>query len=222
MSKNMSTGDTPRSIEAMEAHISHLEARLQQLESIEAIKKLQRAYGYYLDYKLWDEITELFANEGAVVEIGTNGVYHGKEHIRTFFHQDMGGGRSGRLPGRLFNHLQLQGIVDVDPAGKTASGRWRAFTLVAETDPSGNPFNGWGEGVYENEYVCEDGAWKIKSLRWLPSFYGRLDEGTIDTAFLRPPLGEPDEPGTFSETTLRERQLPYHYRHPITGEQTTI
>lgn len=218
----MSTGNTSRSLEAMEARIVQLEARLQQLESIEAIKKLQRVYGYYVDYKLWDELTELFANEGAVVEIAKNGVYAGKESILTFYRDLMGGGRSGRLPGQLNNHMQLQGVVDLGPEGKTANGRWREITMIAGSDPAGEPVNMWAEGVYENEYVCEGHIWKIKTLRWLPSFSGRLAEGVFDTTSLLPPMGEPDEPSTFSQSALLERKLPYHYLHPITGENIDL
>lgn len=218
----MSTGNAARSVEAMKARIEHLEARLKQLESIEEIKKLQRAYGYYVDYKLWDEVTELFAGEGAAVEIANSGVFNGKERIRTYYRDLMGGGRSGRLPGQLNNHIQLQGIVDLGPAGKTAKGRWREITMIAASDPNGRPFNIWAEGVYENEYVCEECIWKIKTLRWLPSFSGRLDEGVFDTTSLMPPLGEPDKPSTFSESALLERKLSYHYLHPITGENVDL
>ncbi|WP_067671222.1 nuclear transport factor 2 family protein [Nocardia miyunensis] len=218
----MTTGDGARSHEAMESRIQQLESRLNRLESIETIKKLQRAYGYYLDYKLWDQIAELFVDEGAAVEIANNGVYRGKERILTFYRDILGGGRSGRPAGQLNNHMQLQGVVDPDPSGKTARGRWREITMIAVRDPEGNPFNMWAEGVYENEYVCEDGIWKFGTLRWLPSFSGRLDDGVFDTTTLMPPLGEPDEPSTFGPAAFVERKLPYHYPHPITEENIDL
>lgn len=215
---DLNTSSGARSAEAIGTRIEELAARLQELEGIETIKKLQRAYGYYVDYKLWDEIAELFADNGATVEIANNGVYNGKESIRAYYRDVMGGGRSGRPPGQLNNHIQLQGIVDLDPAGDTARGRWRELTMIAASDPTGKPINIWAEGVYENEYVCEQQIWKIKTLRWLPSFSGQLAEGVFDTTSYRPPMGEPDAPSTFTETTLLARKLPYHYLHPITGE----
>ena len=40
--------------EELEKKIERLEARLQELEDIEEIKKLQRAYGYYLEHRMAD------------------------------------------------------------------------------------------------------------------------------------------------------------------------
>lgn len=80
----------------------------------------------------------------------------------------------------------------------------------------------WPRRSQPNEYVRKECIWKIKTLRWLPSFSGRLDEGVFDTTSLMPPLGEPDEPSTFSEATLLERKLPFHNLRPITGENIDL
>ena len=47
--------------EELEAKVNMLEAKLQRTEDIEAIKKLQRAYSYYLQHWQEDEIMNLFS-----------------------------------------------------------------------------------------------------------------------------------------------------------------
>jgi hypothetical protein len=57
--------------------IAELEQRLGKVEDLLAIRNLQHAYGYYLDKCLYDEVVDLFAEDGEVIFIG--GVYKGKK-----------------------------------------------------------------------------------------------------------------------------------------------
>jgi hypothetical protein len=120
----------PMNNELLTLKIAQLESRVQTLEDTDAIERLQRVYGYYLDKKLWDEIVPLFTDD-ATVEIGGRGVYIGRTSVGHLFKDVMGGGKEGMEYGTLHNPLQLQGVVDVDPGGLTAKGRWRAFMQVA-------------------------------------------------------------------------------------------
>ena len=75
--------------------------------------------------------------------------------------------RSGKefpQDGKLYDQMQLQGIVDVASDGKTAKGRWHMFAQEAEH----GKYARWGLGVYENDYVKQDGVWKIAKS---PSLY---------------------------------------------------
>ena len=144
------------SIEALTARIMELEAKVQMLEDARQIERLQRVYGYYLDKKLWDEIIPLFT-ENAQVEIGGRGIYVGRTSVGHLFKDVMGGGKEGLEYGALHNHMQLQGIVDVDPGGKTAKGRWRAFMQVAALKRSAL----WAEGPYEIEYAKVNGKCQV-------------------------------------------------------------
>jgi len=73
------------------------------------------------DKKLWDEIIPLFTQD-ARVEIGGRGVYVGRTSVGHLFKDVMGGGKEGLEYGPLHNHMQLQGVVDVDPGGKDRHG----------------------------------------------------------------------------------------------------
>lgn len=203
------------------AKLKALEVRIQTLEDIHEIERLQRAYGYYLDKRLWDEIVPLFT-EDARVEIGGRGVYLGKAHITNLFKHVMGGGKSGLEYGALHNHMQLQGIVDVDPGGKTAKGRWRAFMQVAILKKSAL----WAEGPYEVEYAKVGGKWMLSKMRWYPTYYVPYDRGwdrieasvggaSMETNKEYPPDLPPSEGvRPFPEVSVP----PFHYKNPITGK----
>jgi hypothetical protein len=65
---------------------ANLETRLIKMEDIEAVKKLQRAYGYYLEHWQEEEIMELFSHSSDVsVEINASGFFKGYEAIKRSF-----------------------------------------------------------------------------------------------------------------------------------------
>lgn len=207
---------------ALEARIKALEAKVQTHQDVEEIYNLQNIYGYYLDKRLWDDVADLFT-EDSVVEIGGRGVYRGNKGARTLFKDVMGGGTIGPQPGVLNNHMQLQGVVHVDPGGETAKGRWRAFAQVAQVGRAAM----WAEGPYEVEYKKVNGKWMFSNMRWDPTYYTPFDRGwdkaaetsaggaSTQTSKQFPPDAPPTRaitpfPGVYT--------LPFHYKHPITGK----
>jgi hypothetical protein len=212
------------SIETLEQRLKTLEARLHGLESIAAVERLQRMYGYYLDNRMWEETLALFTDDGEA-EIGRRGIYRGRQQLRTFFFDVLGRGRSGRGKNELHNHIQIQGVVTLGPQGDHAFGRFRALAQFAQQLPDGSAGCGWAEGVYENEYVHRDGAWRIRVLRWMPSFYGKLPSEAIAAGRPSAPMSEqfpPSAPPTYGKDDTGAYILPFHYPHPHTGERTPI
>ena len=119
---------------------------------------------------LWNQVVDLFADNGTM-EIGPSGVYEGRDSIEAYLYS-LSDGELGPLEGVLYNHFQLQPIVTVAPDGLTAKARWR--TLI-QLGVSGSGSGGsWGEGVYENEYIKEDGVWKNRKTACLPHFHRAL------------------------------------------------
>ena len=200
----------------MSAEIGRLSAEVDRLEGARAVRKLQRAYGYYVDRGLWDEAADLFADD-ATLEVGADGVYVGKARIREYL-QRQGGGKPGLAYGQLNEHLQLQPEVDVAADGRSAKGRWRDLAMLGHfgTDAF------WGDGIDENSYVNEGGVWKIKSLHLFVNFVAPLAGGwsrmtpapadwRSDTAKAFPP----DRPPTVSYRPFPETQVPpFHYGNP--------
>jgi len=207
--------DPTARVAALEAKLVALEQEIELLEDTKAIKRLQRAYGYYADKKLSAEIGELFA-QNATAEIGGLGVFVGKARIGDLYDFLLG----DRLDdGELFNHIILQGVVDVAPDGNSARGRWRALIQLGEHGESAV----WSEGPYENEYVKEDGVWKFSKLHWYATLTAPYDPGWHRAQIpLDGPSAElpPDRPPTETYQSYPSAYLPmYHYDNPISGRK---
>ncbi len=219
-----------------------LEHRLGLLEDVEEIKRLQRAYGYYIDLCLWEPMADLFAEEGAAIEIGRRGRYLGKANVLKFLRDVNGGGFTGLRRQQVINHTQGQGIVTVAPDRRTAQGRWRAIiqggggpqrqqipgnapAVATGSGPPGALTGGammYSEGIYENTYVRENGSWKLAVLFWVPTYYVSheydymwFESAGASTEF--PPQRAPTPP----DAALGRQFMPFHYRHPITGAVVT-
>jgi len=204
----------------VQAQIAQLSAEVDRLEGARAVRKLQRAYGYYIDRGLWDEAADLFTDDGTL-EIGVDGVYVGKARIREYL-QRAGGGRPGLAYGQLNEHMQLQPKVDVSADGLSAKGRWRDLAMLGHYGKDA----AWGDGIYENSYVKQGGVWKIKALHLYVNFVAPYAQGWArlkpapadwrsDTARAFPP----DRPPTETYRPFPEVNVPpFHYANPVTGK----
>jgi hypothetical protein len=156
--------DTSGKEAALEGELQVLEREAGRIADASAIKRLQRAYGYYLDQKQWDALADLFAEEGTI-EIGLDGVYVGKKRVRQYL-DALGAGTIGLKHGELSDHVILQPVITVAEDGRSAKGRWRAVIMNGQLGERAI----WGEGVYENQYVKQNGTWKILSVHWYDTF----------------------------------------------------
>jgi hypothetical protein len=205
--------DTP----TLRAQVAQLEARVLRLQDINAIKRLQRAYGYYLDEGQWDDVAELFA-DSATLEIGKDGVYRGRERIRAYF-RAIGNGRTGLAPGQLNEHLQVMPVITLADGGLHANGTWRAIILSGQL--GGEAW--WTEGPYENTYVKEDGVWKIAGLRWfqtlrVPYAGGWASNGDTNGARFVGDRLPPDAPPSLDYKTWPGAFTPpFHFRGQYPG-----
>jgi hypothetical protein len=208
-------------VAAARERLAALADRAARVDDVNEIENLQASYGYYVDEMLWDHVVDLFADNGTM-EIGPSGVYVGKESIRRYLYS-LSGGRQGPIEGELYEHLQVQPIVTVAPDGQTANGRFRAL-IMAGTHGAGSGGT-WGEGPYENEYVKENGVWKISRLHWYATFIAPYEGGWLQTdkaAVERYALGrgvEPDQPPSESYEPYPGVYVPpFHYPNPVTGQ----
>lgn len=202
------------------ARLEAINARATRVRDINEIEILQRSYGYYVDKMLWEHVLDLFTDD-ATMEIGPSGVYVGKDSIRNYLYS-LSDGQEGPLEGVLFNHMQLQPVLTLSDDGLSAQGRWRALILTG-THGAGSGGN-WGEGPYENEYVKEDGVWKISKLHWFATFVAPYEGGwlNVDEADVRAhSMGrgvEPDQPPSVDYEPYPGVFIPpFHYPNPVTG-----
>lgn len=216
--------------------VQELSTQVGALQDVHAVRRLQHAYGYYMDKCLYDDVVDLFSDSGEVHFM--NGLFSGKAGVRRLycdrFRRNFTGGRNGPLYGFLLDHLQLQDIVDVAPDRASARGRFRALMQAGthESKPDKPPMlpqQWWEGGVYENVYVCEGGTWKIKVLNYHCLYHGLYEKGWAYTpAEVTPPFTRlfpedpngPDAliepmPALWPETAI----VPFHYPHPVTGRR---
>lgn len=222
-------------IQRLASQVAQLTDELHRLKDESMVRRLQHAYGYYLDRCLYDEVVDLFAEDGEIRFMG--GSFKGKSGVRRLycdrFRKRFTGGHNGPVYGFLLDHLILQDVIDVAPDRKTALGRLRVFMQAGSHETrkdAGNalPSQWWEGGVYENEYVRENDLWKIKLLNYHLVYQGLFEDGwshlkptfsgSFKTTFPTDPFG-PDElvepkPVFWPETEV----VPFHYPHPVTGK----
>ena len=220
----------------VDTRLAALEARVDELEDLNAIRRLQMAYGYYIDYNRPEETAALFSHDGAVVLL--SGEYRGHAGVMrlygTWFQNLFTGGRRGPVDGLLLDHFQLQDVITVAPDRQTAKGRFRGLLAggwhqsAIGNKPDGVPQQFWEAGLYENDYVREDGVWKIRRLDYLMQWQADYETGWAHTiAHLQPaqvcypenPIG-PDVilPGKdWRETWPHRQEVALSFAHPVLG-----
>jgi hypothetical protein len=195
-------------------------ARLQAVEDMIQIDKLEKIYGYYLDNGMFQEVVDLFSDDALSVEIGDRGVFRGKDGVRRFFWNYLGKEGKPRQPGDMAFHMHHQGVVDVALDGKTAKGRWYCTMIQARPIEPGGPIRSvLGHGVYENEFIKENGKWKFKKLFFSLHYRSPIAEGWAETPVIAAG-GAPasDAPPTAYRPYPNITLVPFHWKHPVTGE----
>jgi hypothetical protein len=206
------------SLEELESKVKGLEAKL-GFSGHRGDQESPKAYGYYLDNSFWDEMVDLFAEETESLEVSDSGVYLGKAGAARFIKDKLAKASGNDFPqGNLNIHMQLQDYIDRDPAGKTARGRWHCLMLKSK------PLNGEqtaiiGHGVYENEYIKENGRWKFKKFHFYLNFDSPLDKGWVKSPVVRfVGGGTPDKPSTGFKPYPAQYVIPLHFKNPVTNK----
>lgn len=221
--------------------VTDLTDRLQDVEDTYAIRNLHHAYGYYIDKCIYSAVADLFSDSPNVSVHFLNGIWRGKTGAARLYVNWFGnlftGGTNSPARGLLLDHLMMQDIISISRNGegkaRTAKARFRCFlqggshhSVPAEARPQNVSQQFWEGGLYENEYVFEDGVWKIMKLGYNMLWQADYEKGWynseamkgVEICFPKNPLG-PDEIVSEGKKVWPEtRVLPFHYRHPVTGE----
>ncbi|WAT17445.1 nuclear transport factor 2 family protein [Aurantiacibacter sp. MUD11] len=224
-------------IAALEAKLAEMDKRLTQREDELDVKKLQYLYGYLIDKCMYDQVVDLFTDDGEVRFFG--GVWKGKEGVRRLyvdrFRKRFTYNNNGPIDGFLLDHPQIQTIIDIDPDGKTARLRGRSTMQAGRhVDYQGDAPHlkvrqWWEGGLYENTYKKgEDGKWRIHVLNYFPHWHADFEKGWAYTEAEYVPFPKvlyPEDPSgpdaLIDDHWLwpTHKLLPFHMKHPITGEE---
>lgn len=228
--------DTNR-LDALEAQVAQLTQRLTVREDELDVRKLQHLYGYLIDKCMYDEVVDLFTDDGEVRFFG--GVWKGKEGARRLyvdrFRKRFTHDNNGPIDGFLLDHPQLQDIVDIQPDGVTALVRSRSMMqagrhkdYVSSDNPAAaTPRQWWEGGIYENTYKKVDGVWRIHVLNYFPHWHADFDKGWAYTEAEYVPFpkelypADPSGPDALIDDHWlwpTHKLLPFHMPHPVTGK----
>lgn len=223
-------------IRELEQKVEQLSKQIGILEDTHAIRRLHHVYGYYLDKCLYNEVVDLFAENGEMRFMG--GIYKGREGVKRIFlgrfQKNFTNMHNGPIYGFLLDHLQMQDVVDVAPDGLTAKARFRCFMQAGHHETAAPVTKQWTDqwwegGVYENEYVKENGVWKIQVLNYRGLWHADFTTGWAHTPpnlYPNPKATYPDNPNGPDELITNPAPVlwpdtdvvPFHYPHPVTGK----
>jgi hypothetical protein len=235
----------PRSDEAdaLRKQVDRLSNQLGILEDTNAIRKLHHAYGYYLDKGIWEEIVNLFADDGEVYFNG--GIFEGKDKgVRRlyidYFGKGFAGNNFGPIQGFLLDQTQEQDVVDVAPGRKSAKARFHCLMQVSVQLVSDSPLmemarqqgqgilQWWEGGIYDNSYVREGDVWKIRKLDYRALWQADYVLGweyskpgyirAFSKTYPEDPTGPDKLIQAAAKPSLEAGVATFHYPHPVTGE----
>jgi hypothetical protein len=210
-----SAPDITATIAELETAVAAAEQEVRRLKDFEELENLISIYGYYVDKSMHDDVADLFARDG-VVEILGRGVYFGQDRVRQYMHNL---GPAGPRAGTLFNHMPLQPVIHVAPDGQSAMVRARLIVMFGVHESSAQ----WGAGVYENDFVKEDGVWKIQYLHAYQTFYTLYEDGWAKKAsaiFAPYDRLPPDALQSVAYDPYPAAFVPpFHYVNPVSGRQ---
>ena len=151
--------------------LDELARDVDRTESMRAVKNLQRTYAQYSQYGLWNEMADLFARDATY--IFDDETIKGRTAIGDYLISHEGGGQQGLRPGVVHAQIIDHPVVNLSVHGESAKGRWYGFSLLSD-DKGNASIQG---GVFENEYVREDGKWKIGVHHFFPQYDGPYETG---------------------------------------------
>ncbi|OGO44834.1 MAG: hypothetical protein A2137_04980 [Chloroflexi bacterium RBG_16_58_8] len=214
----------------LEARLGAMEKEITRLKDIEAVRKVEHAYSFYLVMWMPEEIMALFSERDDTTLEWPEGTFFGKDGLKRFF----GNINPKRDPEFLHQMMHLTDVIDIDPDGRTARGRWWGFGAMAIPMGEAGIMQAFTCGIYENEFIKEDGTWKLWKIKWVPVYSGTPAQGWVRPERLAKPVprkeGELRIPDWW-RSDLPARGIaysypsgyimPFHFKHPVTGQATT-
>jgi len=198
--------------------LTALEQRITVMNEEDKVRNLQNAYGYYVDRKMWDDVTDLFTPDGAL-SIADVGVYDGPKSIRRALERS---GPAGLQHGQLNERLQLDMAVSIEPGGMEARSRGIEFGLLGEAD-KGTAF--YTLAIFENRYVKQDDIWRIREMRMFPLMKTEYAQGWGKSQVIdAPPDKEhaPDRPVPAADAMTPGAIPAFFIPNPGTGKPVSL
>ena len=198
--------------------LAALEPRISVMNEEDKVRNLQNAYGYYMDRKMWDDVTDLFTSDGALA-IANVGVYDGPKSIRRALERS---GPAGLTHGQLNELMQLDMMVAIEPGGMEARARGLEFGMLGEAD-KGTAF--YTLAIFENRYVKQNDTWRIREMRIFPLMKTDYAQGWAKSQVADPPPARehaPDRPVPAADVMTPGAIPVFFAPNPGTGKPVTL
>ena len=194
--------------------LDDIEHRVARMNDEDTIRNLQNKYGYYIDRKMWSDVTDLFPENGAL-EIAGQGIWIGPKSIRRELEKD---GPEGLQRGQVNDHIQFPAIVTIDPNGIEA--RARGIEMGIITPKLGEAY--WSISTFENRYVKLNGVWHISEMHLYPQMKADYYKGWGNDNIVDPRPGgkaAPDKSSPASDSPQISGAIPAFWSpNPVTGK----
>src|SRR5262245_46446774 len=198
--------------------LAALEQRISVMNDEDTVRNLQNAYGYYMDRKMWDDVTDLFTVDGAL-SIANVGVYDGLRSIRRALERS---GPAGLKHGELNELMQLNMAVAIEPGAMEARARGLEFGMLGEADKGTSFFT---LAIFENRYVKQNGIWRIREMRLFPFMKTEYTQGWAKSQVVDPPPAKEHAPdrAVLASDVMTAGAIPVFFApNPATGQAVTL
>lgn len=207
----------PKDEESAAIRLAASKEALARMTGEDAGIRMQNIYGYYVDQKMWNDVTDLFAADGTLEIVGI-GRWTGEQSIRRSFGNI---GSNSLLHGEVNEHLQLEPIVTVAPGGREAWTRVFQLGLLGQ-----NGVGGWWTHSIVETHILQgtDGIWRIKEMRIFPKLRTDYYQGWHKSQLAEPKPAkgyEPDAPPSLKLPTDQAWVPAFKILHPSTGQPIT-
>ena len=205
----------PKTPAQLASEMAAVEHRILVLNEEDKVRNLQNIYGYYIDRKMWDDVTDLFTPDSAY-EVAGVGVYRGPAGVRKAMERE--GGPINLQSGQVHDHLQFGTIVTIADSGLEASARGMELGML--TPKLGEAF--WSVSTFENHYVKIDGIWRIREMRLFPKMKTDYYQGWAKSSSVDPAPGKefaPDQASPASSSPQVSPVVPgFGFPNPATRQ----
>jgi hypothetical protein len=143
----------------------------EDLVEIELIKRLKYRYMRCLDQKLWDELETCFTEDATAAYSAGHYSVEGRTAIIDWLRTTMGS------EGFLSSHRVHHPEIDLTGPG-TATGTWALEDTVIIEEFG---FSLRGAAFYTDQYVKQDGEWRIRATGYKRTFEEVFTRGDVPT-----------------------------------------
>lgn len=125
----------------------------EEMAAQEEIRQLKYSFCRGVDAHSWDDVADLWAEDGTADYGPRFGTLTGREEIRAFYRKLLEGSAGVTL------HTAANPTITL--TGETASGEWAMVTALIRSGEA----PGWNLGRYFETYRRVEGKWRIQSMR---------------------------------------------------------